>query len=66
MAFEPELDLRFIISISLALLFQYINLHLAYSFLSFLYLFIDEFRIFSHLGFTYTTYTTVKREFLIL
>lgn len=25
----------------------------------------DEFRLFSHLGFTHTTYITVKRKFLI-
>jgi len=26
----------------------------------------DEFCLFSHLGFTYTTYITVKGEFLII
>lgn len=32
----------------------------------FIYLFMDEFRLFSHLGFTYTTYITVKGEYLII
>lgn len=38
---------------------------IAYSFhffISFHHHFIDELRLFSHLGFTYTTYTTVNRE----
>lgn len=42
MDFEPELYFRFLISISLTpfyFLFQYINLHLAYSFLSFRFFF---------------------------
>lgn len=29
-------------------------------------LFMDELCIFSHLGFTYTTYITVKSDFLII
>lgn len=35
----------------------------AYIFPPLLYLFRDEFRIVLHLGFTYTTYSTVKSEF---
>ena len=39
---------------------------IAYSFRFFIpFHFIEEFRLFSHLGFTYTTYITLKREFLI-
>lgn len=32
----------------------------------FLFMFMDEFRIFLYLGFTYTTYITVKSEFHII
>ena len=51
-------------------LFQHIDLGLSYYLFFYLYpllsfhLFMDEFRIFFHLGFTYTTYITVKGEFL--
>lgn len=30
------------------------------------FIFMDEFRIFSYLGFTYTTYVTVKSDFIII
>lgn len=65
MEFEPELYLRFSFSISLALISAY-DLYLAYFFLPILFLFVGEFCIFSYLGFTYTTYITVKSEFLII
>ena len=50
-------------------IFQPIELGLAYLFLPipFIFmLFMYELRIFSYLGFTYTTYITVKSEFLII
>ena len=31
-----------------------------------LFIFMDEFRILSYLGFTYTTYITVKSDFIII
>lgn len=67
MEFEPKLYLRFIISISISylmglyLLFQHIYLRRAII-ICFCF-FIDELRIFSHIGFTYTTYIYVKRKF---
>lgn len=70
MEFEPELHLPLFCLIGSYFLFQHIDLGLDYYlFFSFLYLypfflFMDEFRIFFHLGFTYTTYITVKGKFL--
>lgn len=66
MEFEPEPYLRFF-SISLALILAH-DLYLAYFFFTYTlsFLFVGKFCIFSHLGFTYTTYITVKGEFLII
>ena len=73
MEFQPELYLRFIISISFLIdsyfiyfLFQPIDFRLAYSCFFIPFLLMDEFCIFSHIGFTYTTYITVKGEFFII
>lgn len=75
MEFEPELYLHYdslFLSYSYWLFLFFISAYrfrsIAYSFRFFIpfhHHFIDELALLSHLGFTYTTYTTVKREFLI-
>lgn len=73
MEFEPELYLHYdSLFRSYWLFLFFISVYgfrtIAYSFRFFIpfhHHFIDELRPFSHLGFTYTTYTTVKWEFLI-
>lgn len=69
MEFEPKPYLHYdslFLSHWISFLFQHIDLRRAF-FLFFLFLYLyHEFCTFSHLGFTYTTYTAVKGNFLLV
>ena len=60
MEFEAELCLRFSFSISLVLLFYFLGIEFKLSIFLPIFRFVGEFWPFLHLGFTYTTYITVK------